>query len=141
VSISDCLEKQKNAKNFCVQTDVEYSLTKLSLTKYHIYIEHEGNREKPEIRFNLTEEELVRTFVIPFTEKRPFWFCGRLLNPSQVAKAIIFNSAEDCSKLVLPNREEIAGHKDKKFVMDYILRGKVKSVHICTEKFLPPTQK
>jgi len=41
----------------------------------------------------------------------------------------------------LPNREEVANHKDKKFVMEYILRGKVKGVQVYTDKFLTPTQK
>ena len=83
----------------------------------------------------------MRTFVTPFTASKPFWFCGRLLNPAKVERTVIFCSDEEASKLVLPNREEVAGHKDKKFVMDYILRGKVKGVHVCTEKFLVAPEK
>jgi hypothetical protein len=111
----------------------------VNLPKYHVYLEYE--KEKPNVRFNLPAEELVRTFVTPYTEGKPFWFCGKLLNPSKVERVVIFWSIEDCGKLVLPNREEVANHPDKKFVMDYILRGKVKGVQVCTEKFLPPTEK
>jgi len=107
--------------------------------KYHVYIECADAKEKPAIRFNLTHEELDRTFVTPYSAGKPFWFCGKLLTPVKVAKTIIFYSAESADKLVLPNREEVANHPDKKFVMDYILRGKVKAVTVCTEKFLPPT--
>ncbi len=93
------------------------------------------------MRFNLSEEELVRLFVNPFTSGRQFMFCGRLLNPSKVHKAFIFSSLETADKLVLPNREEVANHPDKMFVMNYILRGKVKGVQICTERFLPQNEK
>ncbi len=108
----------------------------MSQPKYHVYLEYEG--EKPNVRFNLPAEELVRTFVTPYTEGKVFWFCGRLLKPAKVEKAIIFCSNETADKLVLPNREEVANHPDKKFVMDYILRGKVKGVQVCTEKFVKP---
>jgi hypothetical protein len=113
----------------------------VNLPKYNVYIEYADAKEKPNIRFNLSEEELVRTFVTPYASGNPFWFCGRLLSRSKVAKAIIFWSYESADKLVLPNREEVAGHKDKKFVVDYILRGKVKGVQVCTEKFLSPPGK
>lgn len=113
----------------------------LRLPKYHVYVEYSNDKEKSGIRFNLSHEELVRTFVTPFTASKPFWFCGRLLNPAKVERTVIFCSDEEASKLVLPNREEVAGHKDKKFVMDYICRGKVKGVHVCTEKFLVAPEK
>ena len=109
--------------------------------KYHVYIEYADTKEKPAMRFNLTQEELDRTFVTPYIGGKLFWFCGKLLNPQKVAKAIIFWSYESADKLVLPNREEVANHPDKKFVMDYILRGKVKGVQVCTEKFLAPEEK
>jgi len=116
-------------------------LISLRLPKYHVYVEYSNDKEKSGIRFNLSHEELVRTFVTPFTASKPFWFCGRLLNPAKVERTVIFCSDEEASKLVLPNREEVAGHKDKKFVMDYICRGKVKGVHVCTEKFLVAPEK
>jgi predicted nucleotide-binding protein len=80
--------------------------------KYHVYIEYE-DPEKSGIRFNVSEEELVRTFVTPFTAGQPFWFMGRLLSPLKVAK----------------------------YVIDYIGKGKVKGAYLCTEKFLTPTDK
>jgi hypothetical protein len=109
--------------------------------KFHVYLEYAQDPDKSAIRFNLSEEELVRTFVLPYTEKKPFWFCGKLLNPSRVDKTIIFWSYEDCGTLVLPNREMVAGHPNKKFAMDKICQGKVKGVSICTERFLPANQK
>lgn len=109
--------------------------------KYHIYIEYE-DPEKSGIRFNISEEELVRTFVTPFTAGQPFWFMGRLLNPLKVATVVIFWSYETADKLVLPNQETIATCKDKKFVMDSISKGKVKGAYLYTEKFLlTPTDK
>ncbi len=108
--------------------------------KYHIYIEYE-DPEKSGIRFNVSEEELVRTFVTPFTAGQPFWFMGRLLSPLKAAKVVIFWSYENADKLVLPNQETIATCKDKKFVMDSIGKGKVKGAYLYTEKFLTPTDK
>ncbi|MCW4009404.1 MAG: hypothetical protein NWF05_02130 [Candidatus Bathyarchaeota archaeon] len=108
----------------------------MSLPKYHLYIEYAQDPEKSGIRFNLSEEELVRTFVNPYETGKPFWFCGRLLKPAKVEKTIIFWSFEDGSTIVLPNREMVAGHPNKKFVMEKICAGRVKGVNICTDKFL-----
>ena len=112
----------------------------MSLPKYHVYLEYAQDFEKPAIRFNLSAEELDRTFVTPYRERKPFWFCGRLLNPAKVAKVIIFWSCEDGGSLVLPNREAVAGHPDKKIVMEKICAGRVKGVSVCTAKFLRQTE-
>jgi hypothetical protein len=109
------------------------------MLKYHLYLEQKNSTEKPSIRFNLTQEEIVRLFVNPFLAGKPFVFCGRVLNPNKIQEVFIFSSQDEASKLVLPNREEVANHPDKKFVVDYIKRGKVKTVQVCTEKFLSPT--
>jgi hypothetical protein len=116
-------------------------LIKVTLPKYHVYIEIQGEKEKSAIRFNLIQEELIRLFVTPFSAGKPFMFCGRLLNPTKVQHVIIFTSAESADTLVLPNREEVANHPDKKFVMSYICRGKVKDVQVCTDRFLPLSKK
>jgi predicted nucleotide-binding protein len=108
--------------------------------RYHVYIEYE-DPEKSGIRFNVAEEELVRTFVIPFRAGQPFWFMGRLLSPLKVVKVVIFWSYENADKLVLPNQETIATCKNKKFVIDNISKGKVKGAYLYTEKFLTPTDK
>ncbi len=104
--------------------------------KYHVYIEYEQDTEKSGLRFNISEEELRRTFVLPFNAGKPFWFGGRLLSPSKVERAIIFWSSEDCNKLVLPTGEGVTSCKDKKLVIESVCLGKVKGVHLCTEKFL-----
>lgn len=109
----------------------------MKLSKYHIYLEYDKTEAKTAIRFNLSEEELVRTFVWPFQAGKPFWFCGKLLLPEKVDRVVIFLSEADAGNLVLPNREMIAGHPNKKFVMEKILAGKVKGVAVCTERFLP----
>jgi hypothetical protein len=114
---------------------------KVPSPKYHVYLEYERESEKSGIRLNVSEEELHRTFLIPLKEGKPFWFLGKLLNPSKVQKVIIFWSHEDGGTLVLPNREMIAGHPNKKFVMEKICAGKVKGVTVCTEKFLPSAAK
>jgi hypothetical protein len=108
----------------------------LRMPKYHVYVEYAGDLEKSTIRFNLHEEELVRTFINPYTGGKPFLFCGKLLNPAKVDKVIIFWSYEDGGTLVLPNREMVAGHPNKKFAMERICAGKVKGVAVCTERFL-----
>ena len=107
--------------------------------KYHVYLEYEGDSEKSGMRFNLSAEELDRTFLTPFKANKPFWFLGKLLTPTKVQKSIIFWSYEEGGTLVLPNREMVAGHKDKKYVMEKICAGKVKGVTVCTEKFLSPS--
>jgi predicted nucleotide-binding protein len=108
--------------------------------KYHIYIEY-AEPDKSGIRFNVPQEELVRTFSSPFTMGQPFWFLGKLLNPNKVIKAIIFWSYQTADKLTLPNQENLVVAKDKKYLLENILKGKVKGAYLCTEKFLPPTIK
>ena len=104
--------------------------------KYHIYLEYDKDEAKSALRFNLSEEELVRTFVLPYDAGKPFWFCGKLLLPSKVDKIVVFWSYEEGGELVLPNREMVAGHPNKKFVVEKILAGKVRGVQDCTERFL-----
>ncbi len=105
--------------------------------KYHVYLEYEHDRAKSLMRFNFSEEELVRTFVSPLKAGKAFFLCGKLLIPAKVVKVVIFWSYEEGGALVLPNREMVAGHPDKKFVIEKISLGKVKGVAVCTEKFLP----
>ncbi|XHH07940.1 MAG: TIR domain-containing protein [Candidatus Bathyarchaeia archaeon] len=109
----------------------------MPLPKYHVYIEYEV--EKSGIRFNLTHEELNRTFAEPFNAGQPFWFMGRLLNPAKVNKAVVFWSYETADKLKLPNGENLVVAKDKKCLIDCIEKSKVKGAYVCTEKFLPQT--
>ena len=66
---------------------------------------------------------------------------GRLLNPIKVAKVVIFWSYETADQLRLPNHESLIAAKDKKYVIDNILKGKVKGVYLCTEEFVAVTQK
>jgi predicted nucleotide-binding protein len=115
-------------------------LSSLSLPKYHIYVEY-AEPEKSGVRFNVSQEELNRTFATPFAAGQSFWFMGRLLNPVKVAKAVLFWSYETADKLKLPNQENLVAAKDKKYLVENIIKGKVKGVYICTEKFLPPTEK
>jgi predicted nucleotide-binding protein len=116
-------------------------LIEVTPPKYHVYVECEKDKEKTGIRFNLTEEELMRTFVLPFNEGKPFWFGTKLLSPSKVDRAVIFWSSEDCNKLVLPSGEGVTSCKDKKLVIENICIGNVNGVHCCTEKFLLSTEK
>ena len=99
------------------------------------------NLEKSGIRFNVPQEELVRTFSSPFTMGQSFWFLGKLLNPNKVIKAVIFWSYLTADKLTLPNQENLVAAKDKKYLIENILKGKVKGAYLCTEKFLSPTEK
>jgi predicted nucleotide-binding protein len=108
--------------------------------KYHIYVEY-NEPDKSGIRFNVPQEELVRTFSSPFTMGQPFWFLGKLLNPNKVIKAFIFWSYLTADKLILPNQENLVGAKDKKYILENILKSKVKGAYLSTEKFLSPTEK
>jgi predicted nucleotide-binding protein len=108
--------------------------------KYHVYIEY-SELDKSGIRFNVPEEELVRTFSSPFTMGQPFWFLGKLLNPNRVIKAVIFWSYQTADKLTLSNQENLVAAKDKKYLIENILNGKVKGAYLCTEKFLSPIEK
>jgi predicted nucleotide-binding protein len=111
-----------------------------ALPKYHIFVEY-AELDKSGIRFNVPQEELVRTFSSPFTMGQPFWFLGKLLNPNKVIKVVIFWSYQTADKLTLPNQENLVAAKDKKYVLENILKGKVKGAYLCTEKFLSPTEK
>jgi predicted nucleotide-binding protein len=115
-------------------------LSSLSLPKYHIYVEY-AEPEKSGVRFNVSQEELNRTFATPFAVGQSFWFMGRLLNPVKVTKAVLFWSYETADKLKLPNQENLVAAKDKKYLIESIIKGKVKGVYVCTEKFLPATEK
>jgi len=115
-------------------------LSRLSLPKYHIYVEY-AEKEKSGVRFNVSQEELCRTFATPFAAGQPFWFMGRLLTPIKVTKVVLFWSYETADKLKLPNQENLAAAKDKKHLIESIIKGKVKGVYVCTEKFLPSTEK
>jgi predicted nucleotide-binding protein len=108
--------------------------------KYHIYVEY-VEPDKSGIRFNIPQEELVRTFSSTFTMGQPFWFLGKLLSPNKVKEAIIFWSYQTADKLTLPNSENLVAAKDKKYLIESIVKGKVKGAYVCTEKFLPSTEK
>jgi predicted nucleotide-binding protein len=115
-------------------------LSRLSLPKYHIYVEY-AEPEKSGVRFNVSQEELNRTFATPYAAGQPFWFMGRLLNPIKVNKAVLFWSNVTADKLSLPNQENLVAAKNKKYLIESIVKGKVKGAYICTEKFLPSTEK
>ena len=66
---------------------------------------------------------------------------GRLLNPIKVAKIVIFWSYLTADQLHLPNNESLIAAKDKKYLIDNLLKGKVKGVYLCTEEFVAVTQK
>ncbi len=115
-------------------------MSRLSLPKYHIYVEY-AEPEKSGVRFNVSQEELNRTFATPYAAGQPFWFMGRLLNPIKVNKAVLFWSNVTADKLSLPNQENLVAAKNKKYLIESIVKGKVKGAYICTEKFLPSTEK
>jgi predicted nucleotide-binding protein len=104
--------------------------------RYHIYIEY-SEPDKSGVRFNITHAELDGTFSTPLIEGQPFWFLGRLLNPAKVVKVTVFWSYETADRLYLPNRENLVTAKDKKYLIENILSGKVKGAYVCTEEFLP----
>jgi predicted nucleotide-binding protein len=108
--------------------------------KYHIYIEY-AEPDKSGFRFNISHAELVGAFQEPFANGEPFWFMGRLLNPIKVAKVIIFWSYETADQLRLPNHENLVTAKDKKYLIDNVLKGKVKGVYVCTEEFVARSQR
>jgi predicted nucleotide-binding protein len=116
------------------------SLIALPNPKYHIYIEY-SEPDKSGVRFNLSNAEVIGAFQEPFANGDPFWFIGRLLNPIKVAKVVIFWSYQTADKLRLPNNESIVTTKDKKYLIENILKGKVKGTYVCTENFVTITQK
>jgi hypothetical protein len=89
--------------------------------KYHIYIDY-AEPEKSGVRFNVSRAELVGGIQEPFANGEPFWFMGRLLNPIKVAKVVIFWSYETADQLRLPNHESFVVAKDKKYIIDNILK-------------------
>ena len=112
------------------------NLISVQIPKYHIYVDY-SEPEKSGIRYNVSQEELVRVFATPFVAGQSFWFMGRLLNPIKVTKIVIFWSYETADKLTLPNQENLVTFKDKKYVIQSIINSKVKGAYVCTEKFLP----
>ena len=107
--------------------------------KYHIYIEY-SEPDKSGFRFNVSHAELIGKIQEPFVNGETFWFMGHLLNPIKVAKIVIFWSYEKADQLHLPNHESLIAAKDKKYLIDNLLKGKVKGVYLCTEEFVAVTQ-
>jgi predicted nucleotide-binding protein len=107
--------------------------------KYHIYIEY-SEPDKSGFRFNVSYAELIGSVQEPFANGETFWFMGRLLNPIKVIKIVIFWSYETADQLYLPNYERLIAAKDKKYVIDNVLKGKVKGIYICTEEFVAGNQ-
>ena len=138
-SCGDC-HKQKTQGNVLVLKPRTLRLITVQTPKYHIYVEY-SEPDKSGFRFNVSHAELVGAFSEAFANGESFWFIGRLLNPIKVAKVVIFWSYETADKLRLPNHENLIGAKDKKYVIDNILKGKVKGVYLCTEEFVSVTQK
>jgi predicted nucleotide-binding protein len=114
-------------------------LISLPTPKYHIYVQY-AEPEKTGFRFNLTHEELNRTFVEYYIAGKPFWFLGRLLDPAKVIKAVIFWSYETADKLLLPNKESLACSRETKTQIESILKSKVNGAYLCTDQFVTPTQ-
>jgi predicted nucleotide-binding protein len=111
----------------------------LPTPKYHIYVQY-AEPDKTGFRFNLTGEELNRTFVEYYSGGRPFWFLGRLLMPAKVVKAVLFWSYEPADKLKLPSGESLVACKDKNYQIECILKSRVLGTYLCTEQFLEPTK-
>jgi predicted nucleotide-binding protein len=108
--------------------------------KYHIYIEY-NEPDKSGFRFNVSHAELTGAFQEAFANSEPFWFLGHLLNSRKVTKIVIFWSHKTADQLHLPNGESLVAAKDKKYVIDNILKGKVIGVYLCTEEFVAVTPK
>lgn len=106
---------------------------------YHIYIEY-AEPQKSGFRFNISQEELQRTFAEPFNECKPFWHLGRLLDPLKVRKVDIFWSYEEANLLDLPNNERVMSAKDKKYAVECLEKNKVKGAYVCTPKFITKPQ-
>ena len=135
----DC-HKQKARGNVLVPKPRTLSLITVQTPKYHIYIEY-SEPDKSGFRFNVSHAELIGKIQEPFANGEPFWFMGRLLNPIKVAKIVIFWSYQTADQLHLPNHESLIAAKDKKYLIDNVLKGKVKGVYLCTEEFVAVTQK
>jgi predicted nucleotide-binding protein len=65
---------------------------------------------------------------------------GRLLT-YQSRQSSTFWSYKTADKLALPNQENLLVAKNKKYLIECIVKGKVKGAYVCTEKFLPSTEK
>jgi predicted nucleotide-binding protein len=111
----------------------------MQVPKYHIYIEY-SEPDKSGVRYNVSRAEVAGGFQEPFAKGEPFWFLGRLLNPIKVAKVVIFWSYQTADQLHLPNRESLLAAKDKKYLIDNVLKGKVVGTYVCTEEFVAVTQ-
>ena len=135
----DC-HKQKAQGNVLVPKPRTLRLITVQTPKYHIYIEY-SEPDKSGFRFNVSHAELIGKIQEPFANGEPFWFMGRLLNPIKVAKIVIFWSYQTADQLHLPNHESLIAAKDKKYLIDNVLKGKVKGVYLCTEEFVAVTQK
>lgn len=111
----------------------------MQVPKYHIYIEY-SEPDKSGVHFNVSRAEVAGAFQEPFANGEPFWFLGRLLNPIKVTKVVIFWSYLTADQLRLPNRESLLAVKDKKYLIDSVLKGKVVGVYLCTEEFVAVNQ-
>ena len=126
--------------NVLVHKPLTLRLITVQTPKYHIYIEY-SEPGKSGFRFNVSHAELTGSFQESFANGEHFWFMGRLLNSIKVVKIVIFWSYQTADQLHLPNHESLVAAKDKKYVIDSVLKGKVKGVYLCTEEFVAVAQK
>ena len=134
------IPQQKGQGNVLVPKLRTLRLITMPTPKYHVFIEY-SEPDKSGFRFNVSYAELIGAIQEPFAHGESFWFMGRLLNPIKVVKIVIFWSYETADKLYLPNCERLIAAKDKKYVIDSVLKGKVSGVYLCTEEFVDVTQK
>jgi hypothetical protein len=125
--------KLEYGKVFVLRT-VDKPLINVQAPKYHIYVEY-AEPGKSGIRFNVPQEELVRTFSGPCDAGQPFWFLGKLLNPQKVTKAVIFWSYEAADQLTLPDHENLVAAKDKKYLIENIAKSKSKALTFALKNF------
>ena len=86
VGCDDFRKQKATGQRFSAINPHNNLLIKVQTPKYHIYIEY-AEPEKGGIRDStLPERNSSVPSPTPFTEGKPFWFMGRLLNPLKVTK-------------------------------------------------------
>jgi len=108
---------------------------------YHVFIQslEKGGLWRQGISFDHSKENMIECIILPFNEKEPFRFGGRLVDLEKIDKILVFESNMPMSEVVLPNGES-PHEADMAFLIHSFCEGKVIGVRECTSENIQPSK-
>lgn len=114
------------------------------MSYYHVYIGFTDKKGKRihSISYGYSEEHIRRNVANPYIENEQIFFGGDVINPSEIDTIHIFRSDEwQGKRLILPNGNNAMDEKDKAYMLECLVEGRVKGTFLCTEDFITSAPK